>query len=170
MVKNIFKLGILTVIIIIFSVTNYINIVYNIDIVKSIIHFIPVIIVLILLIGFYKMFFRKENLILIFSIILLIGLFISSSIGNSVNSAQRKAIFKESEDIVIALNNYYKDNNLYPKDLKELVPKYISEIKKVKTTYDGEADFEYFLIDGGKSYNLGFEQYRNNGNGWYEEG
>jgi hypothetical protein len=85
--------------------------------------------------------------------------------SRSIINNQRQRVFADGTIIAGALNNYYKHNNIYPEELKELMPKYINSIPKIKMTYDN-GDFSYYSQYGGKSYFLGFEAYYFDGTGW----
>lgn len=102
---------------------------------------------------------------MIISAFFILALNISNIISVMLINNQRQNIFNDGTLIAGAIERYYEDNNKYPKDLDELIPKYIDSIPKIKTTYD-EGDFTYYITEGGKSYFLGFENYYYDGIGW----
>lgn len=155
-------------IIVVIALLSIIVKVYDIVPYKNLTHLLPVIGVISLISGTVLFVLKKGKRTMVFSILFLLVLLISNFISVSIINNQRQRVFADGVCIAEALNNYYRDNNNYPKDLIELVPKYIDSIPKIKTTYS-EGDFSYYVKDEGKSYYLGFEQYYFDGNGWIEE-
>ncbi|HHV30624.1 hypothetical protein [Acetivibrio mesophilus] len=141
--------------------------VYNLASYKNLIYLLIRIGVVSLLFGAILFVLKKGRYVMIFSAIFLIMLFISNSLSISIINKQRQSVFDNGIRIVNALSSYYKDNNKYPEDLKELMPKYIDSIPKIKTSYY-EGEFLYYVKDEGKSYYLGFEHYYFDGKGWLE--
>ncbi len=113
--------------------------------------------------------FRRNVYTAIFSIVFLISLLISSNVSTTIIEKQQQVVFDTGIVISKALESFYKDNHYYPKDLNDLTPKYIDRVPKMKTSHGDAEYFSYFVIHGGKSYSLRFEQYCYDGKGWIEE-
>jgi hypothetical protein len=149
------------------ALANSIVRVYNLVSYKYLMRVLPVIGIIFLILGVILFVLKKVKYIMIISAFFILALYISDIISVMFINNQRQNIFNDGTLIAGAIERYYEDNNKYPKDLDELIPKYIDSIPKIKTTYD-EGDFTYYITEGGKSYFLGFENYYYDGIGWIE--
>jgi Tfp pilus assembly protein PilE len=66
---------------------------------------------------------KIEKYIFAFSVCLVLSIAISNFIGSKIIDFQREKVFEDGNRIAQALEQYYKDNNRYPAQLSELVPK-----------------------------------------------
>lgn len=139
---------------------------------KNITRFIPIIIGLLLLIGVIILLAKKKAAIILLALLFLLLLIISDVISTQIINNEYGKVFKSGERIGIALDQYYKDNQHYPQDMAELIPKYIDSIPKVNTTWnkaDSNSGFTYYATDEGNDYVLSYESYTYDGKGWYQE-
>lgn len=150
------------------ALVNSIVKVYDLVSYKYLIRILPVIGTISLVLGVILFALKKGKQIMIISVFFVLALYLSNVISAAFINNQRQNTFANGTRIANAVESYYEVNNRYPKDLDELMPRYIGSIPKIKTTYD-EGDFVYFLTEGGKSYFLGFENYCFDGKSWIEE-
>jgi len=166
--KRILVLILIIVTILVLVLVNGIVKVYDLVSYKYLIRILPVIGMISLVLGLILFALKKGKHTLIISVFFVLTLYISNIISEIFINNQRQKVFADGTRIASGINSYYEVNNKYPKDLDELIPKYIDSIPKIKTTYD-EGDFVYYITEDGKSYFLGFENYYFDGKGWIEE-
>jgi hypothetical protein len=146
--------------------------VYDLVKYKHITRFIPVIVVLLLLIGVIIFLVKKKATMISLALLSLILLIMSNVISTQIINYEYGKVFKCGERIGIALDQYYKDNQHYPQDVAELIPKYIDSIPEANTLWnkaDSNSSFSYYAIDEGNDYVLSYESYTYDGKGWYQE-
>lgn len=151
------------------ALVNSIVKVYDLAQYKYLMRILPVIGITSLVLGVILFALKKGKHTIIISAFFVLALYFSNIISVALINNQRQNAFTNGNRIATAVENYYEDNNIYPKDLSELIPKYIDNIPKKKTTYDEGEDFVYYVTEGGKSYFLGFEHYYFDGKGWIEK-
>ena len=92
----------------------------------------------------------------------------------SISSLQLSISRRRGNEINIALENYKKENGVYPKKLQNLVPKYISEIPK--SLYFFNNSFHYFTLPNGayilffSRFYMLFEEYNSMQKIWIQHG
>lgn len=168
MKRKIILNGVFVIIAFLISLINYVIKLNGITYLKNIIRYLPLIGAAFFITGIITFITKKERTLLSLSILFILFLISSNILSSHVSNMQDKKVFNDGNHIVQALENYFIDNNQYPEKLDELVPKYIKNIPKIKTT-NSEVDFNYFTKDSGNSYYLGFMQYYFDGVGWVEE-
>jgi hypothetical protein len=71
---------------------------------------------------------------------------------------------RHGDDIVIALDNYFKDNSRYPDELSSLVPNYLQTVQQPVA---GDCRWIYFVFKDQNEYYLGFGKSVSNDNTLY---
>lgn len=170
MKKKLIVFILITILILAAAVLNYLVEVYDMAQYKHLMRILKLAGVISVISGIIIFVLKKNISTIVFSFIFIISLLISSNMSSSIINNQRQVAFDTGTIISKALESFYKDNNYYPKDLNDLTPKYIDRVPKMNTPHGDVEYFSYSVIDEGKSYILGFEQYYFDGKGWIEEG
>lgn len=136
----------------------------------SITRFIPVVVILFFLIDIALFLLKRRTKIMLLPLLFIILLVITNIISNQIINNEYQKVFKSGVKIGSALDQYYKDNQHYPKDLDELVPKYINKIPKANVIWEHSksgSNFSYSTLDYGNKYQIKYEAYVYSGKGWY---
>lgn len=116
--------------------------------------FFPLFIVATIPLAINAIFRKKRQLFITLIGIVLLFDFIGSIFAiKQINKFKRDKMVQATirgKPIIAAIENYYKNNNKYPKSLNDLIPQYISSIPN--TGMCGYPDFEYSITTSASGY------------------
>lgn len=108
------------------------------------------IVILSLVVSGVIIFIRKKKInTFIVIIILILSIFLSLILSIKLMNYESVCTEKQAIIIVNCLEKFYIDNNSYPTNLTELIPKYINDIPKT-CMLQGNRDYNYYNTNDGK--------------------
>lgn len=109
---------------------------------------IIVVLVVLLIAGIKRAFKEKKYTIMTIVVLSIPILVLSLFLSCKLMDYESRLTETKAKLIVNALDKYYVDNEIYPKDISQLVPNYLEEIPQT-SMLQGNKKFEYYKADDG---------------------